>query len=275
MLKTLSQHQEFAKAYLEQRLPKRTKSADIFRHKTSLILDEYFFKAAKVLNPDVCFEFGAHEASASVRFLHQGGKKAVAVEANPHVFQSKTEKAKKHGVVTLNFGLGESEGQSTFFAAQNDILAGNSSFLKKQEGEFIPIQVMMTTVDKVVQQQAPIDSFCIWLDVEGYTAQVLDGAKQALLSKSCLFLKLELEEVAYWKNQSLAPEIDQTLSDLGYSIFLRDIEYARQFNLIYLRNELFINLEGLQTEAIDKMKNIKLSLREKFFPRSVQKMDFT
>ena len=275
MLKTLTEHQEFAKTYLEQRLPGRAKSADIFRHKTSLVLDEYFFKIAKVLNPKVFFELGAHEASTSVRFLRQGGSKAVAVEANPHVYKSKTEKANKLGVITLNVGLAETEGQGTFFAPQKDTLAGNSSFLTKPEGDFTAIPVNMTTVDRVIQQQSPNDSYCIWLDVEGYTAQVLKGAKQALQSKNCLFLKLELEDVAYWKNQSLAPEVNQILNDFGYSVFLRDIEYAKQYNLIYVRNELFNDLKTLQTEAIEQMKTLKLSFREKFFPRSVKKMDFT
>lgn len=210
----------------------------LIRMKSAAILDDAFFDLLSGLQIDSVMECGAHEARASVQFLQRGGRFALAVEANPSVYELRTIKAEQHGVKVINVGVSSEPGELDFLVPTNAPLAGSSSFLVKKNREGRPVRVTVTTVDALMAKHFDTERFGMWIDVEGYALQVLSGAKQTLVHPCCKVLKIELEDMEFWQDQATAFEVDEFMRGFGLMPIITDLEYAHQYNVIYVRQEL-------------------------------------
>jgi hypothetical protein len=101
-----------------------------FRKKSNQILEAFFYLSLKKVGIEVLLECGAHDASASIK-ARSLGLSAIAIEANPLTFQSKTIKSKSYGVDAMNVGLSSKQGSLVFYLPAINKEAGNATFQKK------------------------------------------------------------------------------------------------------------------------------------------------
>lgn len=236
-----------------------------FRRNTAKWLDECFFKIVTEFEVQNFIECGAHEASASSRFMRSGGGRALAIEANPSTFNLKTKSVENDGAKTINCGVGIERGTQEFFVPKNDELAGNASFLKKTGEEYNSIMVEVRTVDDLHREFLSDDkSIALWIDVEGSAFEVLKGCDSLLKRENCQVLKMEVEAKAFWKSQSLVWNVNDFLTSLGYVPVLRDMEYVGQYNLIYVRAGLAENIEEILIDCWQGLALLKLSENRRY-----------
>lgn len=133
-----------------------------WRESTNSALTDAFFELCERAGVATLIECGAHEAAASVRFLQTGtDRTAIAVEANPHTFQTLTAKAAEHGVQTLQVAVGASSGigelnipTSNANVEASELAASDASLRlhrkwdqKRKAIRTVPVQV--TTLDEL------------------------------------------------------------------------------------------------------------------------------
>lgn len=235
-----------------------------FRSKTATWLDDSFFKILSAYDVATLVECGAHEASACVNFMRANNKKALAIEANPHTYETKTKLADRHGVLTINCGLGKETGEIDFFIPKYDQAAGQASFLKKAHEDYDSVKVSVETLDSIASKHLAADEVsALWIDVEGLALEVLKGGHALLNSENCRALKVEVESKAFWENQSMARDVDHYLSRLGYKAILRDMEYENQYNLIYVKEKYIDHIDEILINCWRELANLKLSWPER------------
>ena len=253
------------------------KNIEFFRNKTALWLDECFFDLLKLQNIETLIECGAHEAYASVKFVKEIGRRAVAIEANPIIFKNITSKNNYENITFLNYGLGKYQGELNFYIPKNNKLAKNGSFLlkkNKNRENYFASKVKVISLDSLIDKFSYKDErFALWIDVEGYAHEVLQGGLKFLnsIKKECVFIKVEVEEDTIWDNQISDNKIINLLKDNNYVPILRDFEYENQYNILFIKKKYYnllkknieylyedFKLVSLNKEEIDK------SLFEKF-----------
>lgn len=216
-------------------------------------------------------ECGAHEGSASSKFATELGKRAIAIEANPFVFKEKTSQLKEFGVTALNYALDTKDGQVTLkvpIGKQKTSTKG--SLLPREDRGTEEVACEAKTLDSVAAEHFPEDvSFGLWIDVEGATSQVLRGADRILRNERCKLIKVEVESVSFWKDQSTAFEIDAFLKDRGFFPVARDCEYKEEYNLIYISIDCLQAVEGEVFLFWQNLSRTKLSLYDLAFPFSI------
>lgn len=235
-----------------------------FRHKTALWIDESFFKISSGCGVTGLLECGAHEASASINFMRAGGRRAVAIEANPITYKIKTKLAEQHGVISFNCGVGKEVGEIDFFTPQHDQIAGNASFLKKPNVIYESIKVSVDTIDNIFHKHfEPDEVLALWIDVEGLALDVLTGGDSLLKSDNCGVIKVEVENISFWENQSLVRDVDNYLTSFGYKAILRDIEYNGQYNLIYVKEKSIDCIDDILINCWRELAWLKISRQER------------
>jgi FkbM family methyltransferase len=210
-----------------------------FRSNSASELDRFFFELLGMSNTRCLLECGAHEASASLRFAESGGE-AIAIEANPLTFQNLTSLASRDSIKVLNVGLGSSEGDLKFFIPEYSRMAGNATFQPKAGETYFCQHVTVTTIDSVVAKHI-LDGDCsiaLWIDVEGFARDVLEGARITLKGGQCKVIKIELEDFPFFEGQALANEVITNLHEFGFEPVRFDFEYDMQYNVIFVKTEL-------------------------------------
>jgi len=234
----------------------RRRSLKNFRKQSALLLDDFFFTALSILNVEYFLECGAHEAQASSRFCSIG-KNAIAIEANPVTFNVKTVSAMSAGVEVLNFGLGASTGELEFYVLEEDLVAGNATFQPKANEIYKKQIVKVDTIDNIVQERAiehnPIG---LWVDVEGFSRAVLQGANQLLKTENCMILKIEVESFLFFEGQALSTEVADHLSAIGFEAIIVDAEYEQQFNVVFVKRGVIDSLAFELGKSLEKMNAI-------------------
>lgn len=173
-------------------------------------------------------ECGAHGAEASIRF----GRQAIAVEANPETFKSKT--AKKDHIHRINAALDKEAGYAFFYMFNNNKTPGNASLLERNDKETVAkIKVPVVTLDDIASEVE--EGIALWIDVEGKGYDVLSGGEETL--RKTKFLIIEVEKIPFWKNQKLDTDIKTFLKAHNFSVVAQDEEYpGKQYNIIYMNN---------------------------------------
>ena len=184
-------------------------------------------------------EIGAHAAENSIDFASRGGK-AIALEANPHVYNSLTLGARASGVDTRQVAVAATSGFLDLrIPSQTHDDASppqDASFLKQSVGkDFTVCTVPTTTLDAIFQDLEPDPLTALWIDAEGTTFDVLQGGKRSLTHGPIALIFAELETEAIWEGQRTANEVASYLSSLGFLPVIRDSEKADQFNCIFVK----------------------------------------
>jgi FkbM family methyltransferase len=200
-------------------------------------LAESFLSLQGRLKPDFIIEVGAREASFSLQAKKLvPDTKVYAFEANPYVHKRYARKCKRRGVNYLQLGVSNLTGNLDFNVDPSKELSdGSHSFLKRVNSENLEqISVGCTTLDDFFMPKiSESDNVAIWIDVEGLSGQVLEGATKLLSHVQSLYI--EVEHKAFWENQILAGEVTKILESRHFMLLGRDLEYFPvQENFLFL-----------------------------------------
>lgn len=233
-----------------------------YRRKTAGILDAVFFECLEKLDVQCLVECGANEATASIEVARKG-RKAIAIEVNPETYHSITIKAKESGVTTLNVGLGSSNEKLQFYAPAQKKTDGGATFRPKTGKKYETIEVEVCPLDDIVSREVDqTQRYALWIDVEGFQKDVFDGALQTLSNKNCVAIKIEVEYEPIFKGQALCEEINERLSNYGYTPVFVDTEYDVQFNVVYIRRGNLDAVALTVQKGFVEHAQIKYSIRE-------------
>lgn len=231
----------------------RGKDAKFYRKGSARVLDDFFFSFLEEARIQNLMECGAHEATASRKFLNNGGARAITIEANPDIYERKTRKASELGAEVLNVGLAEKAGTLDFHIPDKNL--GAASFRTKRDGQKT-IRVKTTTIDDLRLNHGLKGGLALWVDVEGFAFEVLKGAEKTLEDPETLILKVEMEHRPRWRDQRTYLEVAALLETAGFVPIIGDIEYVDQFNIVYARKELVADHRQLITLVHSCMRDL-------------------
>ena len=211
------------------------------------VLEELFFELVSRFDTGLFLEAGAKAAEASLRASQLLPNAAVvAFEANPYTykrFDIKRDYAAA-GVSYRHQALSSEPGDLSFNVRKTEdgqaSADGQGSLLKHTSYEpgHIEVTVSATTLDATLDE-FDADSCALWIDVEGATRQVLEGASRTLEKTSVVFV--EVEDVEVWGSQWLSEDVVRALYEAGLHPIARDFQSPYQWNVICVRRSLLFS----------------------------------
>lgn len=206
---------------------------------TAKRLDNNFFQILEGANVKSLIECGANEATASMR-ANSLGLQALAIEANPETFKKITPQS-TNNFKKVNFGLGKKNSSLNFYMPKANHTAGSATFKPKSGVEYETTKVQVRALDQLLSNTRYIESpFALWIDVEGMQYEVLNGMLGTLKRNNCKVVKIEVEDLEIFSGQRwLSREVVKFFEDLGFVLAYRDFEYAHQYNLLFVRSDVF------------------------------------
>lgn len=208
-----------------------------------------FFRALHKLLPITCtVEVGAHEAGFS-RCMRQEHPeyKVFAFEANPHVhahFLLKGE-LRQLGIHYEQRAIADKDGHMPFYLyscidEQAEPLDGRRQSLLRRLARtenFAAVNVPCSRLDTLFSApEYSEDRFSLWIDAEGASGLVLQGARAMLQRVASLYL--EVESTPKFFGQSTDKEILDFLLDYDFQPVLRDFQFKNQYNIIFVKTAL-------------------------------------
>jgi FkbM family methyltransferase len=217
------------------------------RSNSAAVVAAYFHELVDLSRPALFVEAGAYRAEASRRTREQHPDcRVVAFEANPYNHEKYADEL---GFVDLdieylNLALTESAGPVTFHLRTRqdgkDLrkTTGNSSLLRMRgtDTQYEEISVDGVTLDGFFADSTA-GPVCLWIDVEGASRQVLNGAR-GLLTRTELVL-IEVEEVFRWEDQWRSLDVIEFFLEAGFLPLTRDAEYNQHYNIIFVRTDVY------------------------------------
>jgi len=231
--------------------------AKYIRRKSPGILDEFFFSVISKLDIKTLIECGANDARASKR-VTQSGRRAIAIEANPVTYEKLTQKD-AGAVEAINVGLSDTSGELEFYVPKGQDTAGDATFAPNPEFEYDAKTVPTRPLDDIMSDHDGLShDFALWIDVEGFQRQVLDGGKTTFSSSKCKLIKIEVESEETFEGQILAEAVDDRLHEFGFIPVFCDREYDHQFNVVYMRKSDMDHVAPELLNAMNAMQNLVL-----------------
>lgn len=221
------------------------RSAQGWREGTNARLVDAFFEICDREDIPVLIECGAHEAAASVRFIRAGiGRRAIALEANPHTYSALTAKAAELGVEALQAAVGARPGEGVIniptSGTDGGLLAVDASMrvhrkwaAKNKSIHTVPVEIV--TVDRVATDGATVGPIALWVDVEGFATEALEGAEGLLREQRIAVALVEVEaEEVYGGGRDLSAVI-RILRQGGLRPIARDHQFrtSNVFNVLF------------------------------------------
>jgi FkbM family methyltransferase len=240
----------------------KDRKSSLFRYQSNRNLVGAFFKICETLEINQMVEIGAKEASASINFMQKPGRSAIAIEANPYTFEKFTTAARIFGVEVLNVGIGNFIGKSLLKIPVygKSLTPANASFLNRVE----PVnthdcEINLITLDSLQTNFISNKNTALWIDVEGFGFEVLEGASKYLKFYSPVIF-MEVESINHWQNQKNVDAILDKLRLFDFIPILRDEEYETQYNIIFIKRDLSNIFESLISEFVKNHVAMKISL---------------
>lgn len=223
------------------------------RASSSMLIVNYFHELVGLVRPNLFIEAGAFQAEASRRVKNSDPTcRVVAFEANPYNFRAYADEiqASAPGVEYVHLAVTDKIQPVTFFlrTAVNgepmERTTGSSSLLERQDHttRYEEITVDGVTLDSYFPEN-PDTTAALWIDVEGASGSVLQGGRR-LLDQTAVVL-IELEEKEWWQGQWRSLDVIEFFLDAGFTPLTRDIEYINQYNMIFVRNDVYERSEIL------------------------------
>jgi FkbM family methyltransferase len=136
-------------------------------------------------NP-IVIDVGAHEGkySSCVRDLNDSAV-IHAMEPNPTTFQKLKIKADSFGIIAINAGCSDKEGEAALFDYPSEEGSGHASIHKAFFDEFhhrqvVPVKTHMTTIDSYINKNRIDKVALLKIDTEGHEYSVLKGATKSI-----------------------------------------------------------------------------------------------
>jgi len=217
------------------------------RSNSAAYVANYFHELIALTKPALFVEAGAYKGEASRRVKQdQPLCRVVAFEANPYNHERYAEELgfAAAGIDYHNLAVTDVAGPVIFHlrarADGEDLrkVTGNSSLLRRQSAdtEYEDLTVDGVTLDGFfgADTEEPV---CLWVDVEGASGLVLHGATK-LLRRTELVL-IEVEEKLMWEGQWRSIDVIEFFLDAGFVPLTRDAEYDQQYNIIFVREDVY------------------------------------
>lgn len=230
-----------------------------WRWSTNEALVDLFHELCGTTEIQVFIECGAHSAEDALRFLRGShSREAIAIEANPYVYEQRTRAAESLGVKTLNVGLSSQPGfldlQIPNKRNATEPTVPYASFLNHKDEQDWPSETVrceVTTLDAIVTEPARDKPTALWIDVEGAAGDVLKGAEGVLRSGCVRLVMVEVETKQLWKEQMVLSDIQEHLAAFGLIPVARDAQMGNtQFNVIFAQE---LDLESVR--LVEKFRN--------------------
>jgi FkbM family methyltransferase len=216
------------------------------RRQSAAALQTLFLDLQTVLQPALTLEIGALFAQFSQE-MSRRGIEAHAFEANPYTHDAFVRRLARRAPA-LNYhhmAISDADGEATFQirrAASGRTMrkATNNSLLTREnpQTEYETVTVPASRLDSFLAGTGLGDRpYSAWIDVEGALSKVTAGFGTAL--RSCLSLIVEVEEKRFWQDQMLVHDVMDYMDGQGMVPVARDFEYRHQYNLLYLRKDVF------------------------------------
>lgn len=235
-------------------------------------VENLFFRMLEILPVTTTLELGAHEATFSRTVKEKfPQREARAYEANPQVYAHffLEGAVERNGVKYIHTAVGANNGSIPFYLY--DQLEGKAesrdsrrqSLLlreKAQDAHFTTVQVPQARLDTLCANDDASTLYALWIDVEGASGLVLDGA-QATLNKT-LLLYIELESVPQFADQSLDRDILARLLENDFLPVARDFQFRHQYNALFVKKEYLPQVEHIWHRFLQE--SLRRSLRRSF-----------
>ena len=218
----------------------------------------YFHELLALTKPALFIEAGAYRGEASLRVKHDHpSAHVVAFEANPYNYQRYADALgfAAAGVDYLNLAVTAAAGPVTFHlrshqdGVQLRRVTGNSSLLRREGSntQYEDLTVEGVTLDGFFGSAAE-EPVCLWIDVEGASRHALRGATR-LLTRTEVVL-IEVEEKLIWQRQWRSIDVIEFFLDAGFVPLTRDAEYSQQYNIIFVREDVYERPEVLRSHEL-------------------------
>jgi len=150
-----------------------------------------FVKDNMIQEGDVVYECGSHHGCATIMLSHWVGKqgKVVSFEPNPVNFEItkiNINNNQLNNVELINAAVGAEDGETLL-----NTTSSNSSIITNESTCGNVHTIKLTRLDSLPGTEPNV----LKIDVEGYEADVLKGAKEILKSKPCLAIEIHAEQL--------------------------------------------------------------------------------
>ena len=216
------------------------------RRHSAAAVQTLFLNLQSVLQPELTLEIGALFAQFSQE-MSRRGVEAHAFEANPYTHNTFVRRLARRAPALKyhHLAISDGDGEATFEirrAASGRPMrkATNNSLLRREnpDTDYETVTVPASRLDSFLAGNGLAGrTFSAWIDVEGALGKVTAGFGAAL--KSCLSLLVEVEEKRFWQDQMLVHDVMSYMDAQGLVPVARDFEYRHQYNLLYLRKDVF------------------------------------
>jgi FkbM family methyltransferase len=227
--------------------------------KPSLVIDRrvrrFFKDMCREASPSVVLEVGAHEGGFSEWAKSTfPGARCLALEANPYVHRKHRKRLSRAGVEYLQLAAAATSGTVTIHIPTQ--VAGRSRepqdsrmaslVVHAQASHHATVEVEAVRIDDLVELDAD-DRVVAWIDVEGASDAVLAGAREVLARADAVYIEVESEEV--WPGQWLDVDVARFFRSIGKIPALRDIQRRRQYNVVFLGDDLALRQNVIERAA--------------------------
>lgn len=202
-----------------------------------------------------CFmEIGAHEAAFSLSVRREYPNAQIyAFEANPYVYKKYCAQFTSESGLNINYrnmAVGNYDGMIDFLLAKeiSDVEespeSSRNSFLPRvgMGHSYDSAAVPITRLASFAQEEAlHEETFCLWIDAEGSSQQVLEGAKTLLPRVTSMLIEVELEPI--WEGQWTVGPLMLWCREQGFIPVLRDFARPRQYNCLFVNLDFYPRAE--------------------------------
>lgn len=225
------------------------------RTNSASVVSTYFYELVGLIGPKLFVEAGAYRAEASRRVKSDHPTcRVVAFEANPYNYRRYAEEMgfAAAGIEYLNKAVTDKSGPVTFHLRSKQDgrelrrTTGNSGILPRHgtDTEYEKHTVEGIALDEFFQDHTA-SPIAMWIDVEGASGKVLRGAR-ALLERTEVVL-IEVEEKQMWEAQWRSLAVIAFFLEAGFTPLTRDAQFEQQFNIIFVRNDVYERPEVLRS----------------------------
>lgn len=210
-------------------------------------LDRTFLDMVESLRPQVITDIGSRDGEMAMACKAARPEAQVfAFEANPENFFEFAETVGRAGVVFLPLAVGP---RRDTLAMQVPLWASarcttsrqfrgiGSAFRRHDTEQHLVYHVpAVPLAEFFVLPQHAHATFAHWIDVEGFTYEVLSGLGERLASQT-LFLKIEVETKAFWRGQKLVGDCIELCESMGFSPCAW-FDHAEQFDIVFVNDNI-------------------------------------
>jgi FkbM family methyltransferase len=201
----------------------------IFRWRRAAAYEESFEKAllSRIMPGDIVWDVGANIGHYTKKFADIVGASGhvVAFEPSPRTFAKlSAAMSHSHNITVANVALSNLEGHVDFYVGSDDCNPTDGLSAASIESTSKVLQVITTTGDRYIAENAALAPTSIKIDVEGFESDVLSGLAGHLTSDKLktLFIEFHFEVLAARGLVNEPRGITEMLRKNGFAIWWTD-----------------------------------------------------